>query len=238
MVMLRNASFDFEKFRKDFTENYSHEVVWPEDAGTTVTFTIDGQLTAIMLMPVPIPAGDIENTAVYAYNWQSVLEDTRDHLAHLIVSIVQGSTDMIKRYKIFTAVIASLLRTTEAIGVYMGNQSLLLPKEDYLNETSMMSEDFFPINLWIYIGLRLEHNKPGGYTYGLAQFNKTEMEIVDSGHSLEEIREFLFNMAHYVLEFNITFRDGETCGTSEEEKIKISYSNGKYIDGKSFKLAF
>ena len=101
-----------------------------------------------------------------------------------------------------------------------------------------MSEDFFPINLLIYIGLRLENNNPGGYTYGLAQFNKTEMEIVDSGHSLEEIREFLFNMAHYVLEFDITFRDGETCGTSEEEKIKISYSKGKYIDGKSFKLAY
>lgn len=86
--------------------------------------------------------------------------------------------------------------------------------------------------------MRPGNNKAGGYTYGLAQFNRTEMEIVDSGHSLEEIREFLFNMAHYELEFNVTFRDGETCGTSEEEKIKISYSNGKYIDGKSFKLAF
>src|SRR5688500_6613070 len=66
----------------------------------------------------------------------------------------------------------------------------------------------------IYFGLRLEEDRAGGYTYGLAQFNKTEMEVVNSGHSLEEIREFLFNMAHYVLEFDVTFRDGETCGSS------------------------
>lgn len=34
--------------------------------------------------------------------------------------------------------------------------------------------------------------------------------MVNSGHSLGEIREFLFNMAHYTLGFDITFRDGET----------------------------
>jgi Domain of unknown function (DUF4261) len=45
------------------------------------------------------------------------------------------------------------------------------------------------------------------------------MEVVDSKHSLSEIRELLFNMAHYVLEYDVAFRDGETCGSSEEEKI-------------------
>jgi hypothetical protein len=238
MIMLKDSSFDFEKFRKDFTENYSHEVNWPEDADTTVAFEIDGELTAIGIMEIPIPSDDIESTAEYSYNWMTVLEDTRDHQAHLIVTMIHGTADMVKRYKIFTEVIVSLLRTTEAIGVYKGNQSLLIPKDYYIEEASLMDEEFLPLNLWIYFGLRSENDNGGGYTYGLAQFNKTEMEIVDSGHSLEEIREFLFNMAHYVLEFNVTFRDGETCGTSEEEKIKISYSNGKYIDGKSFKLAF
>lgn len=33
--------------------------------------------------------------------------------------------------------------------------------------------------------------------------------MVNSGHSIGENREFLFNMAHYALEFDVTFRDAK-----------------------------
>lgn len=239
MILLRDEnSFEWESFISDYNNNYSDKIEEPSGDNAATAFTINGELVAIGHMPVPIPAGDLENTAQYAYNWQNVLEEVRDHKSHLIVSVPGGSTYPIKRFKLFTQVICSLLRTTDSIGVYMGNQSLLIPKEDYLSEAAFMSDDYLPLNLWVYFGLRVHNSSNSGYTYGLKEFGKTEMEVIDSSKSLEDIRGLLFNIAHYVLEYDVTFKDGQTCGLSEEERIALTLSKGSFVEGKTFKLAY
>jgi hypothetical protein len=239
MVMLNDdSSFDIERFTNDFKSNYHSNFQEPSGDNASFVFKIDGEMVAFGHMPVPIPSRDIEETAQYAYNWQTALEDTKDHRSHLIVSLLQGGQDQINRFKIFTQVLCSLLRTTNAIGVYKGNQSLLITKEDYLRESALMSDDYLPLNLWIYFGLRVTDKGNSGYTHGLKEFNKTELEIVNSSQSLEDIRAFLFNIAYYVLDYDVTFKDGQTIGGSEEEKIAIKYSKGQFVKGHTFKLVF
>jgi hypothetical protein len=238
MVMLNdNNSFDIDLFSEVFKNNYAGLIREPSGDSASFVFKSDNELVAIAHMDVPIPIGDIEGTAEYAYNWQSALADTINHKSHLIVSLMNGGQDQIKRFKIFTKVICSLLRTTNAVGVYKGNQSLLIPKDDYLNEAEAMSDEYLPLNLWIYFGLRVTDDGNSAYTYGLKEFNKTEMEVVNSSKSLEQIRGILFNIAHYVLDYNVTFEDGQTIGGSEDEKIAISFSKGKFVEGDSFKLS-
>lgn len=239
MVMLHDdSSFDVESFTNDFKNNYGDKIKEPTGDSGSFVFTVDGETTAIAHMDIPIPPGDIEETSQYAYNWQTALEDTKDHKSHLIVSLMRGGQDQIKRFKIFTQVLCSLLRTTNAIGVYKGNQSLLIPKDDYLNEAEAMSDEYLPLNLWIYFGSRVTDKGNSGYTYGLKEFNETEMEIVNSSKSLEDIRAFLFNIAHYVLDYDVTFQDGQTVGGSEEEKIAISFSKGQFVESDTIKLAY
>ncbi|RZK01817.1 MAG: DUF4261 domain-containing protein, partial [Flavobacterium sp.] len=218
MVMLNgDNSFDSDSFLNGFKNNYGGDIKEPTGDNASFVVKVDGEMVAIAHMDIPIPIGDIEGTAQYAYNWQTALEDTKDHKSHLIVSLIQGGQDQIKRFKIFTQVLCSLLRTTNAIGVYKGNQSLLIPKDDYLNEAEAMNEEYLPLNLWIYFGLRVTDNGNSGYTYGLKEFNKVELEIVNSSKSLEDIRGFLFNITNYVLEYDVAFQDGQTVGGSEEE---------------------
>ncbi len=239
MVMLKdNNSFSIDSFCNDYTNNYNSLVEEPTGDSGSFIFKIEGEMAAIAHMNIPIPSSDIKETAIYAYNWQTALEDTDEHQSHLIVSLMQGGQDQIKRFKIFTKIICSLLRTTNAIGIYKGNQSLLIPKDDYLNEAQVMSEEFLPLNLWIYFGLRVTDKGKSGYTYGLKEFNKTEMEILDSSKSMEDIREFLFNITHYVLDNDITFQDGQTIGDSAEEKILIKFSKGRFTEGNTFKFAY
>ena len=239
MVMLHDdKTFNIETFIKDFNNYYGGNIQKPTGDSVSFVFNVGKETVAIAHMPIPIPSEDIEGTAQYAYNWQTALEDTREHKSHLIVSLMQGGQDQIKRFKIFTQVLCSLLRTTNAICVYKGNQSLLLPKENYLSEAAMMRDDYLPLNLWVYFGLRVTDKGNSGYTYGLKEFGKTEMEVINSLQSLEDIRGFLFNIAHYVLEYDVTFQDGQTVGGSEEEKITISISNGQFVEGTSFKLAY
>lgn len=230
--------FNIDDFVSDYNRSYNEDIKNIEGDNHALSFTVDGESVAIAYMDFPIPSDDIQGTAQYAYNWETALEDTKDHKSHFIVSLIWGSEDQVKRFKILTKVICSLLRTTESIGVYKGSQSLLIGKKDYLTYAGFMSDDDLPLNLWIYFGLRSNNTNNSGYTYGLKAFDKTEMEILNSTHNLEDIREFLYNMSHYVLASNVEFKDGETCGTSLEEKININLSKGKFVEEDSLKLAF
>lgn len=239
MIILEDKSgFNTTNFTRDYNDNYENAIQQTEGGSDGFVCKIDDETVAIMHMGFPIPWEDIEATAKYAYNWPKVLNDVKLHQDHLVISIFTGSNDPIKRFRIFTCVISSLLRTTNAIGVYKGNQSLLIPKDHYLQEASRMSDNYLPLNLWVYFGLRKTDGGNGGYTYGLTLFNKTEMEILDSSNSLRDIRGFLFNIAHYVLQYDVTFEDGQTCGLSKDEKISITYSEGLMVSGNTFKLGY
>lgn len=151
---------------------------------------------------------------------------------------MQGTDDAVKGFRILTRVICALLRASNAVGVYVGGQSLLIPQEDYLAEVENMRKGSYPVNLWIYFGLRQANGKNSGYTYGLKSFGKRELEVIDSERSLSEIRRFLYNIAHYLIDSNAEFMDGQTCGVTETEKVKISLSKGHFVDSETFKLRY
>jgi len=239
MVMLNDTEPpDLIRLINDYKSNYTNTIEATTGDNSAVVLTIAGDNFMVGHIPAPIPRGDIEGTSQYAYNWPNALIDTADHKSHLLVSSITGNQDKIARFKIFTEVICSLLRTMNTVGVYKGSQSLLIPKDDYLTEAKLMSDDYLPLNLWIYYGLRVDGELNSGYTYGLKEFGKTEMEVVNSSRSLEDIREFLFNISHYVLDYDVEFKNGETCGLSATEKIKIKLSKGVQTEGETFKLAY
>jgi hypothetical protein len=237
MVMLpEQNTFNVDLFTNDLKNIAGITVQDPAGDKESFSGKVQDETVMVAHMPAPIPASDLWAAAQYAYHWTTALEEIGKHKSHLIVSMMRSPTNQVRRYKIFSEIICAILRTTDAIGVYKGGQSLLIAAEQYL-ETVKYADDDLPINLWIYFGLIEADSGNSGYTYGLKQFDKPEMEIVDTGESLEDIRELLFNITYYVVENDITFRDGETCGLSQEQKINISYSKGKFLDEDTFKLA-
>ena len=239
MIMVKHHnSFDLKRFSEDFAKNSGYTINEASFENFVMAFKVDSNLIAISQMPVPIPHDEIEVVAAYAYNWIDAIKDLQFHKGHLIVSVSGDGQNQIKCFKILTQVISTLLRTTESLGVYMGNQSLLIPKNDYLQESGLMSDDYLPLNLWIYFGLKVLDKYKSGYTFGLMAFNKIEMEIIDSSQTIEDVRGFLFNMTHYVLDYDVTFKDGQTCGLSEKERISISLSKSNFFDSDTLKLAY
>ena len=143
----------------------------------------------------------------------------------------------VEQYSLLTKVNASILRTCEnAIGVYQGSATLLLPKNLYLDFSDFLKEDNLPLQLWLYIGIINQEDKSSVYTYGMKEFGKSEIEIIDSAMDSDELYYFLLSILQYILEGDVTLNDGETIGFSEEEKIKITESKAVYLDGNSLKL--
>ena len=65
----------------------------------------------------------------------------------------------------------------------------------------------------------------------MSEFDKSEMEIVDSNMKMGDLYDFLLNTIHYVLDQDVTLKDGETLGYTENQKIKITRSKAVYLEG-------
>jgi len=236
MILLGNEnSFSYSTFITNVKSKF--EIKDESGDNTAGVFTIGNDSVSIMHINAPVPDGDIEGTAKYAYNWVSATDDLKDHRSHVIIALMDSDSGPVSRFKLLTNLICCGL-TDDAIGVYNGGQSLLTAKKEYLESAALMSDDTLPLNLWIYFGLRSAQSLSNGYTYGLSAFNKTELEIVNSGKSLEDVYSFLYNAAHYSLLTGAEFKSGETLGGSAEQKIQISYSRAAFVEGYSFKFDY
>jgi len=202
----------------------------------TAVFKVDGEMVALGYMPVQIPCGDIDATAQYAYNWPNATQELKDHNGHAIVSLIAGNKTALERFKILSKVLCAILSTSNALGIYQGNQSLLIPRAQYLAHVDELKEHKTPVTIWIYFGLRKSDKGNSLYTYGLTEFGKQEIEIINSKSDLEELYDFAGNIVEYVVSSDITFKSGETLGYTADQKIKITYSQGVFVDGQSLKL--
>ena len=202
----------------------------------TAVFKVDGEMVALAYIPVQIPWGDIDGIAQYAYNWPTAAQELKDHNGHAIVSVMAGNKTAIERFRILSKVLCAILSTSNAIGIYQGNQSLLIPKSQYLDNIGELKEDETPVTLWVYFGLRKSDEGNNLYTYGLTEFGKQEIEVIDSKLGFEELYDSVANIVAYLIANDVTFKSGETIGNTAEQKIPIISSKGVFVDGQSLKL--
>ncbi len=202
----------------------------------TAVFKVDGEMVAITFMPIQIPLNDLENTAKFAYNWNNAIEELKNTDGHAIVSIMSVTKSTKERYQILSKILCSILSTSESIGIYQGNQTLLIPKNQYLDYSQTIKDGGIPVPLWIYIGIRRPEQGNSIYTYGLKDFNKLEMEIVNSKLEIEELYNFILNITSYVIQNDIIFKSGETLGYTENQKIPIISSKGEFLEETTLKL--
>lgn len=239
MVLLEEAnSLDIKGVVSDLRDNWKLEVDDKESGDESSVLVIDGYSIAVGNMPLPIPGDEIRETAAYNYLWPNGEKEAAKHKGHILLSLMNGGKDPVAENLLFNKVTSAVLKHSKSLGVYMGGRTLLLSKDFYLGNTEMMSEEDLPLYNWIYFGLRQENGKQSIYTFGLADFKKKDMEIINSSRSLEELNGIMFNMAHYVIAQNVTLRDGETIGVSAEQKLKIKESKGKFLEGNTLKITY
>ena len=232
-----DSGYSLEKVIEDLKSYWGLTVDHIEGDDTTASFEIGEECVVITLMPAPIPAEEFESMYSYSYLWKDAEKEVKEHTQHAIVVLLAGNISAVERYSLLTKVNASILRTCEtAIGVYQGESTLLLPKDLYLDVANFLLEDMLPIQLWVYIGIINGDKKSSVYTYGMKEFSKSEIEIIDAHMKGSEVYDFLLPVLDYVLQQDVTLQHGETIGFTEEQKIKITESKSVFLDGNSLKL--
>jgi len=239
MILLADEnSMDIDKVVAELKEKWMLSVDSSKSDKNASVLIIEDYRIAIANMSMPIPGDEIESTAKYNYYWQNGVDEATKHKGHVLLSILNPGKNLLKENIIFNQVAASILNNSNALGVYVGSRTLLLEKKFYLTNTVLIFEKSLPLNNWIYFGLRQEGETNSIYTYGLSEFNKSEMEILNSNHSLAELKDIMYNLTHYVISQNVTLKSGQTIGMTAEQKLEISFSKGKYLEGKTIKVKY
>ena len=234
-----DRGYSLDKVIQDLKSYWGLTVDQIEGDDTTASFEIGEECVVITLMPAPIPAEEFKSMYSYSYLWKDAEKEIQEHTQHAIVSLLGlgSNTPAVERYSLLSKLNASILRTSEtAIGVYQGASTLLLPKDLYLDFAHFLLEDMLPIQLWVYIGIINGDKKSSVYTYGMKEFSKSEIEIIDAHMKGSEVYDFLLPVLDYVLQQDVTLQHGETIGFTEEQKIKITESKAVFLDGNSLKL--
>lgn len=240
MVLLEEAHpLDISKIIGELESRWSLTVKEEsESTGETAIIEIDEYRIAIGLIAAPIPTDEAITAAQYNFSWENGAEVVKKHKGHVILSIMNAGQNAIEENILFSKVASTVLSNSKSIGIYIGGRSLAIEKDFYVASVNNMSTEDLPLYIWLYFGLRSEKEKQSIYTYGLKDFGKKEMEILNSSKEHGELSDLMYNLSHYVIANNVDLKDGETIGFSAEQKLKISESQGVFLDGVTLKIEY
>lgn len=244
-VLLNTAECDLEQIKanllNDWNIHCSPDEEEDEDQSSekdgTLVFEVDGFMLAASFVDAPIPDGEAEYYAQANYMWKEAVEVTQTHVAQIILAVFTRSGSPLDSGRLYTKLAASCLKLPNAIGIY--TSGTVYQPEFFLDMAEVMKhDDMFPLLNLVYFGLVGTETGISGYTYGLRAFGKDEIEILDSQAEPAELRNFLIDISGYIVEEDVTLRDGETIGFSAEQKLPITRSEGVYLDGETLKIKF
>lgn len=243
-VLMKDPKWDKSMFLRDLSEAWGIDAAESgensgKEASPDILFAdIDEQTRLIVtLMPGPVPNGEAEHFAQANYLWPEAVETVKGHQAHLLVAVL-GESALRKRAMTFVKAVDACLAQEGVLAVY--TDGAVFQPEFYHDFAAMMKEGELPLPDLVWFGLARDGEAIGVYTFGLRKFGKEEMEVYveEDQADFGDLRDFLMNMAAYVLDSDVVLHDGETIGYSAEQKLAITRSKGIALDGYTLKIEY
>lgn len=246
-VLLNSSEFNEEQIKANLLQDWSISVDAAvaeedhsredQDGPTPLVFEAEGCMIAVSFVNAPVPDDEAVHNAASNYLWPEAEEVTRTHVAQIIIAVFKRESSLLDTAAVYTKLASSCLKLPNAIGLYSSG-TVFQPSFFQEVTEDMKANEQFPLLNLVYFGLVRTENGVSGYTIGLNSFGKDEIEVLESPASPAELRDFLADIAWYIISYNVTLRDGETIGFTEEQKLAIRRSAGVNIQGDTLKIQF
>jgi hypothetical protein len=225
--------------RKTYPVDPAPEVSSSETSDQHLFFDVqDGQAIAALLA-APIPWGDLEGPCHTAWWWPEATRVMRRHSHHLLAVLQGVELSRLEQHVWLTRFIAALCETSDAVGVYWGNGTLVHEARAFCDAAAKVSvEDPDPF-LWIDMRLsRDEKNRLRFFTTGMKAFGLAEVEVDRTSWEPNRVLRFCGDIIMYLLKRGPVIRDGETVGQAADERFKVRFASSMWDrDGKVMKIA-
>ena len=236
-VLLSEDLWDKEKLISDLKADWEIELSKEdtEDEDTIVT-ELNKCRIIISKFPAPVPNEEAEINAENNWMWEEAADVTKTHKAHIVVAILGDEEDLISRGILYTKIMATCYKQENAIGVF--TCGVVFEPSYYMKSAEMIRDGELPIFNWVWFGLYRTENGLSTYTYGMKDFGKLELEILDVDEEAGKLLSFISAISSYVLQDDVEFKDGETIGLSEDDIHQITLSKGVALSEKTLKISY
>ena len=173
--------------------------------------------------------------------WPDGREEAATHQAHVIVTNMgSGNQSPIQSAISVSQLALVALKLFDGLGVYWGNASVCNSRAVFEDFCQGMSDEHLPIPVWL--RFQLVPASDGGiriYTLGMCQFDLMDIEVDRCTMDIDNLFEFVANIAHYLIQSGPIIADGNTVGGSAEERILVRH-RPSMIDKKKtvYKIVF
>ncbi|HEX2274139.1 MAG TPA: DUF4261 domain-containing protein [Acidimicrobiales bacterium] len=199
------------------------DVETDEDGLAAMTFTIDGMRGALAVVPMPVPAAELDGPAATSWLWPDAQQEIGRATAH-VVTWVSGAGPPVDAYRHLTRVVTAVLRSTDALGVYWGAAGQVIRADVFDGIAREHDDDSLPVMLWVDFRAVVEDSGSSLFTVGLSAFGLMELEIPPSSRQVGELRELAMNVATYLIQSGPVLGDGHTVGVREDERVVVRHA--------------
>ena len=191
-------------------------------------------LAAVCLYPFPVPHGEAEETPPQL-PVAGGAESAARHRGQLLVTVLPREESVREAAILQVKLVCAACGQAGTLGVYANGT--VYPPELYQERPPRWTRESCPCSIWC--GWASTGRRRGWALYRrLRSFGKDELEVLDARAEPAEVRNFLLNIADYLLEEDVTLRDGETIGFSEEQRLPITRSAGVGQEGMTLKIGW
>jgi hypothetical protein len=185
----------------------------------------------LTLVPRPIPASLLDGPVANAWYWPAAAAALGQHSAHLLVNFVDESRDMIDKALRLTALTSAVARASEAVGILWAPAGLVHEPRAFAEQAEQSSRSSLPLYLWI--DFRVRQHADGRcevFTTGLARFGKREIEMSPVAATPQQLLEWSYNLAHYLLDHQAVIKDGDTFGLPDGSQFTAVHATSRIDD--------
>ncbi len=232
-ILLTACSCDWNLFRMQFFNDWNVKID-AEPVSDNLIFNLGEVTITFSLINELVPQA--WETAENNYLWPEAADVIQTHRAHIVLGVI-GAEHPLQRHILFTMAAASMMHQKHAIGLYQ--YPVTRKASDYIEAAMSLNQDNFPITNWVYTGFyKRNANLLCCYTYGLEQFGKEEIEILDSSADMIMIYQFIYQIIGYLIVQNGQLNDGEAIGFSNQRTYSVTRSPGTVMKGITVKIDF
>ncbi|HEV3400219.1 MAG TPA: DUF4261 domain-containing protein [Acidimicrobiales bacterium] len=203
-----------------------------------MTFAIEGMRGALVVVPAPIPAGELDGPAATSWLWPDAPQEIERVNAH-VVTWVSGAGRPLDAYRHLTRLVSAVLRATDGLGVYWGTAAHVIRADVFDGIAHRSDEDALPVMLWVDFRAFAENaadaadaegsedagdGRSALFTVGLSAFGLMELEIAPSDKRPGELRELGRSVASYLIENGPVLGDGDTVGAIEDQPVVVRHA--------------
>ncbi len=251
MVLLENATFDVERFKKDLLAQWDiASVTSPEgmkvraavatkdvesveeaDMEDAHFLIIDDVKVVIAPFAFAMPVVQaVEAGALRNYLFENALEVLTSHTGHVAISIVEGTGNPLEEGILLSKLLSVATQQTGTTAIY--TNGVLYEPEKYYEETERLRDDELPMANLVWVDIHFEEDGTLSlYTDGMEVFDQLNVELLHCPWDPERAWNYILSVADYVLTSGKELKDGDTVGRNAEEQFTVYIDEPHHAEG-------